>query len=125
MDKKKFEYKYDKKLNIVFKYYYGEINLNDIESSWIYAFDNFLFPKGTKRYVLDYKKARIIIKTEETSSISKFYSEHLEYFRGAKIAIVMENPKQIVFPYLVMRDDNQYISRPFSSIEEAIKWVMM
>ncbi|MGQ8336789.1 hypothetical protein ACUNWD_09580 [Sunxiuqinia sp. A32] len=41
-----------------------------------------------------------------------------------KIAIVTESPKDIVIPTLVQNEDDGYLSRPFSSIEAAIKWVL-
>ena len=122
---KKFEYKYDEETHILFKFYYGKITLKDIENSWIYAFENFLIPLGTKKYILDYRNSFLDIEIKETSAISDFLQKNLTYFKDSRIAVIMEKPRQIVYPNLVMKDDKQYKTRPFTSMEAAIEWVLM
>ncbi len=121
---KKFKYKFDRSLSILFKYYYGSTCIEDIESSWEYAFENGLIPKETKGFILDYRKSNFNIKIKEHTAIADFYKKHLDVFGNLKIAIITEKPKDIVIPILVKIADEGYSSKPFSTIESAIKWVL-
>lgn len=120
----KFKYHFNNSLKILFKYYYGHITINDIESSWEYAFKNNLIPKDTKGFVLDYTNATLDMKPDEHTAIADFYKKHIEIFRNYKIGIVTDNPKDVVIPILVETKDDGYESSPFSSMEAAIEWVL-
>ena len=120
----KFKYQFDSSLGIVFKYYYGLISIEDIESSWVYAFEKGLIPKETKGFILDYRESNFNIKIDEYSAISKFYQKHLDVFGNLKIAIITVEPKDIVIPLLVKEEDSGYSSRPFSTLDSAINWVL-
>ena len=56
--------------------------------------------------------------------ISDYYKNHLDIFYKRKIAIITENPKDIVVPYLVQKKDEGYLSNPFSTIEGAVEWIL-
>ncbi|WP_166962433.1 hypothetical protein [Yeosuana marina] len=120
----KFKYQFDSSLGILFKYYYGMITIDDIESSWEYAFENGLIPKETKGFILDYRHSNFKMKIEEHTEIVAFYKKNLDIFGGFKIAILTEDPKDIVFPILVKTEDEGYSSAPFSTLEAAIAWVL-
>ncbi len=120
----KFKYQFDSSIGILFKYYYESTNIEDIKSSWEYAFANNLIPKETKGFILDYRNSNFNIKINEHRAISEFYKKHLDIFGNLKIAVLTEEPKDIVIPILVQIDDDGYISRPFSTLESAIGWVL-
>ncbi len=120
----KFKYQFDSLTGILFKYYYGFINIEDIVSSWEYAFANNLISKETKGLILDYRNSTFNIKIEEHTKIADFYKKHLDIFGNFKIAILTEEPRDIVIPMLVKTKDEGYSSRPFSTLESAIAWVL-
>ncbi|PLX02856.1 MAG: hypothetical protein C0595_09315 [Marinilabiliales bacterium] len=120
----KFKYHYDDSIGIMFKYYYGPISIEDIESSWEYVFENDIIPKNVKGFILDYKHANFSFNIEKYITIPEFYKKHLEIFGNKKIAIITVQPKDIVIPVLVSNNDDGYISRPFSTLESAILWVL-
>ncbi|WP_111710203.1 hypothetical protein [Lutibacter citreus] len=120
----KFEYSFNNSLGILFKTYYGPITINDIESSWEYAFEKGLIPKEKKGFILDYRKSNFNIKIKEHNSIVNFYKKHIDIFGNYKIAIITEKPKDIVIPMLVEYQDNGYSSKPFSTVEAAIIWIL-
>ncbi|MDX1829886.1 MAG: hypothetical protein R3342_10120 [Lutibacter sp.] len=122
--KKNFKYQFDNSLGILFKFYYGLITIEDIESSWEYAFKNSLIPKDVKGFILDYRNSNFNIKVEEYNKIADFYKKHLEVFGNFKIAILTEEPRDIVIPVLVETKDQGYSSRPFSTLNSAIDWVL-
>lgn len=121
---KKFEYKFNKSLCILFKTYYGFITIDDIESSWEYAFENDLIPKEKKGFILDYRNSNLNINIEEHILIANFYKKHIDVFGNYKIAIITENPRDIVIPILVETKDEGYSSKPFSTIEAAEIWIL-
>jgi len=121
---KKFKYEFNRALGILFKYYYGTISIEDIESSWEYAFENELIPLETKGFILDFQKSNFDIEIDRHIAIADFYKKHLNIFGNKKIAIITQNPRDIVIPILVQTKDEGYSSRPFSTVESAIKWVL-
>jgi len=122
---RKFKYVFDNKNGILFKYYFGDIKIEDIESSWDLAINTGLIPKETKGFILDYQNAAFDIKISEYHKISDYYRNHIEVFGGVKIAIITQSPRDVVIPTLVESHDNGYLSRPFSTLEAAIRWVLM
>ncbi len=121
-----FNHKFDKKSQILYKYYTGEISIKDITDSWRSMIENDLIPKDTKGFILDYRDARfsIHVKNSEHKEIPNFYQQNLNIFQGTKIAIVTENPKDITIPVLVKEMDDGYMSQPFTTIEAAINWIL-
>ncbi len=120
----KFRYEFDHSTGILYKYYYGPITIGDLTSSWEYAFENNLIPEEVKGFILDYRSANFKIDVEAHSEIADFYKKHLEVFGNFKIAIITEEPRDVVIPILVENKDEGYSSRPFSTLEAAIKWVL-
>ena len=66
----------------------------------------------------------MLLKIEEHAEIANFYKKHIDIFGNFKIAIVTEEPKDIVIPILVESLDEGYTSCPFSTLEAAINWVL-
>lgn len=123
MHSEKTKYEFDSSLGILYKFYFGEITIVDITNTWEYAINNNIIPENTKGFILDYRNANFKIKEGELSQISNYYRNHLSIFGNKKIAIITENPKDIVVPFLVETEDDGYSSRPFTSTNAAIKWI--
>jgi len=120
----KFKYEFDTKLGILFKRYHGEITLKDITSSWDNAIKNDKIPQKTIGFILDYRKASFKLVNNEILGIPQYYRNNLPIFNGKRIAIITENPKDIIVPYLVKEEDFNYSSSPFSTIKAAINWIL-
>lgn len=120
----KFRYELDAGTGVLFKYYYGDITIEDIESSWEYAFDSGLITEKVKGFVLDYREATFDMNPSEYILIANFYRSNLKVFRGCRIGIITHNPRDIVIPVLVETKDDGYSSRPFTTPEAAIAWVL-
>lgn len=122
--KEKFKYFFDNETGILYKYYYGNITIEDIYSSWDYAITKGLIPKETKGFILDFTEAAMEIGLSNYHMISTYYKQHLDIFKNQKIAILTHSPKDIVIPTLVETEDDGYLSRPFYTLEAAIHWVL-
>ena len=120
----KFSFHFSSSLGIFFKHYYGNITLDDIYSSWKYVIDNHLIPSETKGFILDYRDATLDFPPKQHSAISDFYKSHLEVFGNLKIAILTDNPQNVVVSVLVESEDEGYHSRPFTTMQAAIVWVL-
>lgn len=120
-----FEYVFDQKTGILFKYYFGSISIEDIESSWEYAFRNNIIPENTRRFLLDYRRATMSFTPKEYQKIPQFYQRNINVFRNSKVAIITDSPKDIVIPELVKLKDSEYISMPFSTLEGALQWLLV
>ncbi|WP_298364268.1 hypothetical protein [uncultured Lutibacter sp.] len=118
------KFKFDSSLGILFKYHYGLITIEDIKSSWLYAFENNIIPKENKGFILDFRNSKFNIKLSEHAEIADFYKNNLDVFGNFKIAIITDKPKDIVVPILVQYLDDGYTSCPFSTPEAAINWIL-
>jgi len=117
-------YKFNPENRIMYKYYSGSIRIEDIIDSWNQAINNNIIPKETKGFILDYRKATFELDILDYEKIPEYYYQHLDVFGGSKIAILTINPQDIVIPLLVKEKDLGYTSRPFSTEEAAIKWIL-
>ncbi|WP_319478895.1 hypothetical protein [uncultured Draconibacterium sp.] len=122
MDEENFKYEY--KDCIVLKSYFGLIAVNDVKKSWLYAIEKNLFPTDTIGFVLDYRDAHFDIEPGRHVEIPEFYRQHPEVFENKRIAIITENPDDIVYPMLIRLQDKGYESRPFSTMDAAVQWVL-
>ena len=122
MDVEKFKYEY--KDCIVFKSYFGLITVDDVKKSWLYAIAKNLFPAETIGFILDYRGANFDIEPGRHIEIPAFYRQHPDIFDNKRIAIVTENPDDIVYPMLIRLQDRGYESQPFSTMDAAIQWVL-
>lgn len=81
-DKTKFNYKYDKKNQVVLKRYHGIISVQDITSSWDFAINTQLFPKTIKRFILDYRSAQLDFNRESHLQIAFYYQKRSFFFEN-------------------------------------------
>jgi len=123
-NRQNFRYFFDESSEILYKYYYGSIKIDDISGSWEYAILNNLIPKEVKGFILDYREASLDIDRRDYIMIPEFYKSHPEVFKNFRIAILLDKPRDIVIPILVMEKDDGYSSKPFSTLDAAIKWVL-
>lgn len=122
MDAEKFKYEY--KDCIVFKSYFGLITVNDVKESWLYAIEKDIFPAETIGFVLDYRAAQFDIEPGQHVEIPEFYQQNPNVFGNKRIAIVTVNPEDVVYPMLIRLLDQGYESRPYSTMDAAIQWVL-
>ncbi len=120
---KNYAYYFDPETCIMYKFYYGDIRLDDIITSWDYAIESKIIPQETIGFVLEYRKAHLRIPVSHYKLIPAYYQKHPEIFNGKRVAILTTNPKDIVIPLLVETEDQGYQSKPFSTEEAAIKWI--
>lgn len=120
----KYSYNYDRSTCILYKYYHGDISIEDITESWIYAFDSKIFENEIIGIINDYRDASFSFPLNERYRIAEFYKTNIDYFAGLKIAIITLKPDDIIIPALVSKLDEGYQSRPFSTIGAALNWIL-
>lgn len=123
MTAEKWTYWFDAASGIMHKSYFGEIFFDDFADSWRKAFEDETVPKGMRKFLIDYSDARFNIKTVEYVRIAEFYRQNIDFFKLARIAIVVVNHRDIVIPQLVETLDSGYVSKTFSSREAALNWL--
>ncbi len=62
---------------------------------------------------------------KDHTKIVTFYRNNIATFGGHRIAILTDDPKDLVISVLVELKDKGYKSKPFSTEEAAKKWVLM
>ena len=61
---------------------------------------------------------------DEHIEIADFYKDNLEVFGNFKIAVISNEPKDVVIIILVETKEDGYFSRLFSTVEAATNWVL-
>ena len=56
--------------------------------------------------------------------ISNYYKEKIDIFRGLKIALISIIPKGVVMTELFKAKAEGYVSKPFSTEQSAIEWIL-
>lgn len=116
---------YDAENKIFHKHYFGNIGLADMLFSWENIINKNLIPKNTKRFILDYRKATLTIPPQTAKDIAAFYSKHADIFSHSQVAMIMENPNDVIFPILV-NDELAIVNfKPFYTMEGAMDWLCM
>lgn len=116
-------YKYDNATQIFYKYYSGSVSIQDLRASWQEIIDNDGIPVNTKRFLLDYTKATYIVTARSAEDILEFYKSNKQIFRGAKIALIMQEPDQVVVPILVNESSSLATFKPFYTESAAVEWL--
>ncbi len=118
------EIRYDDKKRIFYKTYSGKVTLDRIIDTWEDIINNGKIPADVEGFIIDYTEADLQMDPSEAKEIYKFYNKHLKVFRKKKIALIMTDPSQIVFPYLVQAERIEYYLRPFMTIDAAEAWML-
>jgi hypothetical protein len=121
----KVKYFFDEESGILYKYHFGNINFDDIRISWDEAIRNNMIPDNVRGFILDYRNATFDMLPNEHMKIVNYYQQNLNTFGGHRIAILTEDPKDLVISVLVELKDRGYASKPFSTEEAAKKWLLM
>jgi len=119
-----FKYVFDSETAILYKYYFGMISIEDILTSWEFAFENKLIPQEVKGFILDFRQSSFNFKVNRFIEISNFYKKHINIFGGSKIALITIEPKDLVIPVLFKAKEEGYTSNPFSTPEAAKEWIL-
>ena len=121
---KKIKYHYNEHTQILYKTYIGNINIEDIISSWKNAISNNIIHTNVIGIICDYRLAHFDLGLDQDRMITEFYHKNLNVFGGLKIAILTSDPMDYIIPLLVKNEDKGYESSPFTNIENALSWVI-
>ena len=120
----KIQYYYDSEKKLFHKNYFGEITLEDVINSWEKLIREKAIPENTKRFLVNYKEAKILYKPRDAVFIANLYKRHEEYFDKSKIAAIMVTPDQTVFTHLLQLENVNFEIKSFYTQEAALKWIL-
>jgi len=109
--------------DILYKKYFGEISLEDVFSSWKNIIEENQIPNTINKFLLDYREASLMFTIDSIEEIVNFYREHDAVFEDSKIALLMETPEQVVFPYLLKYERPSLSIKAFYTYEAALSWL--
>ena len=118
------KFTYNEATRIFKKNYLGNVTLKKITDSWNELIEKEAIPNETVGFILDYRKAHFNIPLRELKGIGEYYRRNIKTFEGKKIAILTEKANDIVVPVIVQKDDDGYVSMPFSTLKAAEQWIL-
>ena len=119
----KIQYHYDSDNKIFYKNYFGEISLDDVINSWERLIRDKTIPEDTKRFIVNYKEAKILYQPKDAVFIANFYKKHNEIFAKSKVAAIMVTPDQTVFTHLLQLENINFEIESFYTQDAAKKWI--
>lgn len=114
----------DQKGRIISIRYSGEVTLQELKTNWIDVIDQNIIGANIQGFILDCRNSVMNLEIEEISKLSDLFKEHLDIFQKKKFAYVTESPSQIILPLILQENDLLYESKPFSTTEAALDWVL-
>lgn len=115
--------RYDTETGIFYKYYFGNIEFNDIVYSWNEIIENRIIPEKTSKFILDYTSATYTSAPETASKIAQFYKQNEHIFSGARLAFIMQRSNQVILPVVVDAECSFMSVKPFFTIDRAQYWL--
>jgi len=109
--------------SILIRKFIGKTNDSDIINSWEYLIKNLLIDKKIKGVVTNLLECDLSLNMESFNTVLD-YMNNQECIKGIKCAVVTNNPKTIVFPFLGEKRNRDLKIKPFSTIEAAVNWML-
>ena len=109
---------------IVSVQYTGVVTIKDLENNWLEIIRQNIINANIKGFLLDYRNSIMNIDVEEIPILCDLFKKHVAIFEKKKFAYVTASPNQIILPLLLQEEEYYYESRPFSTTEAAISWVL-
>lgn len=119
----KVQFEFDADTKIFYKSIKGVITLDDIKNSWREVVKKELMPDSIVGFILDYRKAHFDMNSHDFDNVAKYYSTNKAFFKGKQIAVITNDPKDIVLPMLLEKMHNCFEIHPFSTMEAAVEWL--
>lgn len=119
----KVRYYINKEKGVIHRQFNGDIFTDDIIKSWLDLMNNFDLSE-MNGVVNDFNDANICFKPHELNIILSFLKKNKHIFYQIKLAVVSNNPSNIVFPTLAKEKDPKLKIMPFSSCDSAEFWIM-
>ncbi|MFA9391052.1 MAG: hypothetical protein ACERKD_14680 [Prolixibacteraceae bacterium] len=114
----------DKQGRIISMHYSGVITIKDLKGSWLEVLDQEIIASNIRGFILDCRNTVMEIDVEQISLLSDFFKNNLASFKMKRFAYITRSPNQIILPLLLQEDNYFYESKPFSTFEAAIDWVL-
>ena len=109
--------------SILVRKFTGKVSFDEILDSWKYLCENKLFDKKLKGIINDLTECEIEMDMKNFETLLG-YIEKQECIKKVKLAVVTNNPKIIIFPYLGNNKNKDLKIKQFSTIEAALNWVI-
>lgn len=118
------EYHYDSETKIMFKKHFGRITLESIIDSWNVAIGNVQIPLGVEGYLLDLTDAELCLNRGQEKILVEYFNERRVYFEATSLAVVVNTPREIIFPIIAESIPKIFALKTFSTKRAAVAWLL-
>jgi len=110
--------------SILIRKFIGEVSSIDIFDSLEYLRKNKLIDKKIKGVITDLLECDLNLDMESFATVLD-YMEKQDCIKEIKCAVILNNPKTIIFPILGETHKSELKIKPFSTMEAAVNWISM
>ncbi len=110
--------------SILIRNFIGNVDVNDIIDSWEYLNQNKLIDKKIKGIINNLTGCELHMDMESFVTLIAYLKKE-DYIKNIKLAVISDNPKTMVFPFLGENQENKLKIKPFSTMEAAVDWILL
>ncbi|MFC0877578.1 hypothetical protein ACE01N_13335 [Saccharicrinis sp. FJH2] len=113
---------YDQQANVFINKIVGKVDLNHILDTWQNALESMNIPGNFKGFIIDCEFGHFDFSLKHFEKMVMIYRAHVSKLRNKKVAIVSNDPHDVVFSTL-LEFANKYNTKTFSTHEAALHWM--
>ena len=114
---------FHKGIKIVRRTFSGHVTVDDILDSFVYLINNGMSDEDCKGILTDLRGCTLNFEMNSFQNMLE-YIRTSTALRGKRIAVVVDNSNNIVFPMIASKEPGIEVE-PFSTMEAAYGWIMM
>lgn len=109
--------------SILIRNFIGKVDVDAIIDSWEYLKQNKLIDKKIKGVINNLTGCELIMNMESFKTLIAYLKKE-DYIKKIKLAVISDNPKTMVFPFLGENQESELKIKPFSTMEAAVNWII-
>lgn len=109
---------------ILIRKFSGSVGLKEIIDSWDYLLGSGMLNSEVKGVINDLSDCDLQMDMNNFNELI-WYLKSKDIFHQAKLAVICNDPKQIIFPVMGEMKEKGLNIRPFSIEDAAVEWIML
>ena len=109
--------------SILVRKFTERVEVKDIIGSWEYLKEQNMLTDSVKGVINDITDCELNMNMERFKTLIGYLKKH-EIFKKIKLAVIVDDPRKIVFPVYGGLKESELNIRPFTTMDAAEEWIM-
>jgi len=108
---------------ILVREFLGTVSVNDIIDSWEYLIENKLLTSNLKGVINDLSNCTLNMDMNSFETLMKYLKSN-EILKSLRLAVITNNPHNIVFPIIAELEKKDLEVGTFSTLDASVNWII-